>query len=241
MTAQHSLLNAPTPICSAVSLLAHTSCRMLSYLFGKCIELGAPGINCFSYGLHFDVLHATQAPCDRCCQLACSVTPKTMRLCCITLSRGQPACINALSRPRQCFSAVSHSCVASPFASMRCLALSSCVSCIEHSPLAGHHRHGMAHTPAQLDKKGGGARAEAEHVLAELVGARAGLAALAPTREKQGAKAAMPKSQRLVNDATAAAITSFCEKFDAAVAELEKTHLPRAESLVAAVGCTAHA
>ena len=40
MTAQLSPLNAPTPICSAVSLLAHASCRMLSYLFGKCIELG---------------------------------------------------------------------------------------------------------------------------------------------------------------------------------------------------------
>jgi hypothetical protein len=61
MTAQHSPLNAPTPICSAVSLLAHTSCGMLSYLFGKCIELGAPGTNFFSY---------------MGCTLMCSTQPK---------------------------------------------------------------------------------------------------------------------------------------------------------------------
>jgi hypothetical protein len=75
-----------------------------------------------------------------------------------------------------------------------------------------------------------------ESLVARLGAAEKTLADMAPTRQKQGAKAAVPKPQRLINDATADAIIAFGTKYDTAVDDLAKKHLPHATALLAAVG-----
>lgn len=82
---------------------------------------------------------------------------------------------------------------------------------------------------------GGAGRDALEAVLATLKGAADSLSGMAPTKQKQEAKARTPKPQRLINDATAETILAFAEKFDAAVAALAETHIPRAQALVVAV------